>query len=208
MSEFERQMPPFRLVESQFGDDLQAVAARELGDANRWPELVWINALVHPYITDDPDRAGPGVLLSGAFVRVPAPAGLTISNATDRGQVYERDCVMTGRLLQADESGDFAVVAGADNLRQQLSHRIATPTGQARRHPDYGCKIYRLVGRVNGPTAGMLGAEYVKASLEADYRVQRVDFSTASVAGDAVSIQAKATAIEGGVVDIVQGGAS
>lgn len=207
MSEFEREMPPFRLVETQHGDDLQAVAARELGDANRWPELVWINSLVHPYITDDERVAGPGVLLSGAFIRVPAPAGLTVTNATDRGQVYERDCKMSLRQLQVDESGDFAVVAGADNLRQQLQHRVATPAGQARRHPDYGCKIYRLLGKVNGPTAGMLGAEYVKACLAADYRISRVDFSTAEVTGDTVRITAKATAIEGAVVDIVQGGA-
>jgi phage baseplate assembly protein W len=206
VSEFEREIPPFRIVGTQFGDDLQAVAAREMGDANRWPELVWLNELVHPYITDDPARVAPGVLLSGAFIRVPAPAGLTFTDDVDRGQIYERDCKMVGRSLVADSSGDFAILAGADNLRQQLSHRIATPMGQARRHPEYGCKIYRLIGTVNGPAAGMLGAAYVKASLAADYRVKTVDFSTAEVIGDSVQIKAKATAIEGGVVDIVQGG--
>jgi phage baseplate assembly protein W len=205
MSEFERDMPPFRLAETQFGDDLQAIAAREMGDANRWPELVWINNLVHPYITDDERVAGDRVLLSGAFIRVPAPAGLTISNATDRGQVYERDCHLVGMQLVDDGAGDFAVLSGADNLRQQLGHRVATPTGQARRHPEYGCKVHQLLGKVNGPTAAALGAQYVKAALGADYRVKSVEFARANVSGDVVSVEARALAIEGGVVDVVQG---
>ena len=66
----------------------------------------------------------------------------------------------------------------------------------------YGCLVWRLQGAVNGPTAGMLGAEYVKATLLADYRVSRVDSSTAEIGGDAIRITARAVAIEGGIVDI------
>lgn len=202
MSEFERPLPSYRLAETHHGDDLQAVANREMGDENRWPELVWINALTYPYITDDPLMAGPGVLLSGALIKVPAPAGVWTDDA-DRGQVYERDAAMVNRMLVADAGGDLAVVAGADNLRQQLKHRIDTPRGQARRHPEYGCMVWRLQGTVNGPTAGKLGAEYVKSALLADYRVSSVESATAEVSGDAVRITAKAKAIEGGVVDLV-----
>lgn len=138
MSEFLRVMPSFRLVEVRYDDDLQAIAARELGDANRWPELVWLNSLRHPYITTLEAAAGDGVLLVGSLIKVPAPAGL-LTDASSDGQVYERDCAMAGGLLSADADGDIAVVSGADNLRQQLTHRISTPTGQARRHPEYGC---------------------------------------------------------------------
>lgn len=202
MSEFERELPTYRLAETHHGDDLQSVAQREMGDANRWPELVWINQLSYPYITSDERLVGPGVLLEGAFIKVPAPAGVWTDDA-DRGQVYERDAAMVNRLLVADENGDLAVVAGADNLRQQLKHRIDTPRGQARRHPDYGCLVYRLQGTVNGPTAGKLGAEYVRSALLADYRVASVENATAEVAGDAIKITARARAIEGGVVDLV-----
>lgn len=202
MSEFERQLPSYRLAEIHHGDDLQAVAARELGDANRWPELVWINALTHPYITTDERRAGPGVLLAGALIKVPAPVGVYTDDA-ERGQVYERDCKMNGRMLVVDAGGDLAVVTGADNLSQQLQHRLDTPRGQARRHPEYGNIAPRLKGRVNGPTAGLLAAEYVKGALRADYRVSRVESASAEVVGDAIRVTARAVAIEGGVVDLV-----
>jgi phage baseplate assembly protein W len=205
MSEFERQSPSFRLAETRHGDTLQAVSYRELGDANRWPELVWLNNLSHPYITDDDRLAAPGVLLSGAMIRVPAPAGWAVNGESERGQVYERDCVLRGKLLDVDDGGDLAVVRGADNLRQQLGHRVATPRGQLIRHEEYGCLLYRLLGRVNGPTAAKLGAEYVKSCIESDYRVARVEDAVADVLGDSVKISARAIAIEGGVVDVTQG---
>lgn len=201
MSEFSRELPSYRLVQTHHGDDLQSVAAREMGDANRWPELVWINSLTHPYITDDERRADAGVLLSGSYIKVPAPVGVFTDDA-ERGQVYERDAALVGKMLTIDDGGDLSVVAGADNLRQQLKHRIDTPRGQARRHPEYGCLIWRLQGTVNGPAAGMLGAEYVKAALLADYRVASVDSASAEVSGDSIRITARARAIEGGVVDL------
>ena len=202
MSEFERQRPSYRLAEVHRDDDLQAIATREMGDANRWPELVWLNELTYPYITTDERQAGPGVLLAGSFIKVPAPVGAWTDDA-DRGQVYERDCRMADRMLTDDGSGDFAIVAGADNLRQQLQHRLDTPRGQARRHPEYGSMQHRLKGKVNGPASGLLAAEYVKSALLADYRVARVEYSTAEVQGDSTKVTARAVAIEGGVVDLV-----
>lgn len=202
MSEFERRLPSYRLAEIHHADDLQAIAAREMGDANRWTELVWINALTHPYITTDERRASAGVLLVGSFIKVPAPSGVWTADA-ERGQVYERDCALVRRQLGVDDNGDLAIVAGADNLRQQLQHRLDTPRGQARRHPQYGNMTQRLKGRVNGPTAGQLAAEYVKSTLLGDYRVDRVEFSNAEVQGDTIRVTARAIAIEGGVVDMV-----
>jgi phage baseplate assembly protein W len=202
MSSFERQLPSYRLVAINHGDDLASIASREMGDANRWQELVWINELAHPYITTDERRAGAGVLLAGGYIKVPAPAGVWTDDA-ERGQVYERDCAMVRRQLGVDESGDIAVFSGADNLRQQLQHRIDTPRGQAKRHPGYGCAVSRLVGSVTGPTAGILAAEYVKSAIASDYRISRVDSSVAQVQGDAIRVTARAVAIEGSVIDLV-----
>ncbi len=201
MSEFERKLPPVRLAATHYGDTLQIFADREMGDANRWPELVWINSLTHPYITDDPERVSPGVVLVGTFLKVPAPVGVYSSSADYR--IYERDCALTGKLLTADAGGDLLVASGIDNLKQQLSHVVVTPRGQAIRHPEYGCMIWRLLGTVNGPTAGKLGAEYIKASLKSDYRVSGVASSVAEVSGDQIRATARAVAIDGSHVDVV-----
>jgi phage baseplate assembly protein W len=201
MAEFEREMPSYRLAETHAGDTLQRVAAREMGDANRWPELVWINNLTSPYLTDTPAEASDTVLLTGSMIRIPAPTGVN-TDATERAQVYERDCKMVKRRLTDDGNGDFAVVSGTDNLTQQLKHRIVTPRGQLVRHADYGCLVWLLQGKVAGPTASLLGAQYVKAALQADYRVSSVISSTAEVDGDVTRITATAEAIAGGKVDI------
>lgn len=201
MSEFERPLPTYRLVQTHHGDTLQSVAHREMGDANRWPELVWINSLRPPYISDDERRVVDGVILSGGFVKIPAPRGVWTDDA-GRGQVYERDAALDKKLLAA-ENGDLVVASGADNLRQQLTHRVVTPRGQLVRHPEYGCRAWRLMGGINGPTAGMLAAQYVKATLAADYRVASVEDTTAEVIGDTIRVSAKARAIEGGVIDVV-----
>lgn len=201
MNEFERLEPSYRLAETYFGDDLQAVSARELGDANRWAELVWLNNLRHPYLTDDALLANESVRLNGTLIKIPAPVGVYTDDAS-RGQVYEKDCILTNKLLSVNAGGDLAVASGVKNLTQQLKHRIDTPKGQARRHPDYGCLVWRLKGSVTGPTAETLGSEYVKSTLIADYRVSSVVSSSAITNGDAIMITAKVESIEGAGIDI------
>lgn len=201
MSQFERDLPAYRLAQTNRGDTLQTVAGRELGDANRWPELIWLNKLVHPYLTDDEAQAGEHVLLTGQLIMVPSASG-TYTDSAETGQVYERDCQLVGKMLLDDGNGDFAVVAGVDNFTQQIKHRIDTPRGQAARHPEYGCLVWSLQGSVNGPIAGQLGAEYVKSALMADYRVASVPNCTATVTGDQVRITATAEGIDGAAVDL------
>jgi predicted Zn-dependent protease len=44
-----RPLNGFRLVEIKYGDTLQELAARELGDANKWRDIIAINDLLPPY---------------------------------------------------------------------------------------------------------------------------------------------------------------
>lgn len=201
MSVFTRPLPSVRLAETHHGDTPQDIAFRELGDANRWPELVWINKLVPPYITDNPDEAGERVLLTGSLIKIPAPLGTPVAS-NKRAEVFGRDCGLWGKRLLATEAGDFAVVAGTKNLTQQIRHAINTPRGQQTRHPRYGCMVWVLHGKITGPTADALGAEYVRSTLDADYRIREVISSEAETVGDALRVVAVAETIDGGVVDI------
>lgn len=206
MSVFDQELPAFRLIETYKGDTLQTIAARVLGDANQWVDLVWLNKLVHPYITDDASIAGANVLLSGTLIKVPAATGYQFGQE-EPGQAYERDCKMQDKRLQVDAGGDILVVAGVDNLRQQLKNRVDTPRGQLVRHPTYGCLIYRLRGRRNNPSINKMAAEYLRSTLQDDYRVESVENVLAEISGDKISVRARAVAIEGGAIDLT-GGAS
>lgn len=206
MSVFERSVTGFRHVQTHYGDDLQALALRELGDPNRWHEIAWLNNLIPPYLTDDPARSNDRVLLTGSTILIPAPPR-PYSGSLDVNEVFLRDCVLVDGFLREDGDGDIGIVAGRENLKQQLRHRVTTPLADLRRHPDYGCGVSRILGVVNGPTAGQLGADYVKTALRSDFRVASVTRTEADIAGDVVRISAEVETIAGGdPVDISSSG--
>lgn len=205
MSIFDRELVGFRYVEIDHGDTLQKIAFRELGDAARWAELAWINDLVPPYITDDPELASDRVLLSGASLVVPGAARPTVSANIDPYKVFEADCELRKGLLEPDENGDFATVSGRANLKQQLIHRIITDKSALMYHPEYGCEVRRLLGVVNGPTAAILGRQYVKTALESDFRVAEVTLAEAAVEGDRMLVDAEIRPISGRPIDFKVG---
>lgn len=196
MSIFERQEPRYRLAETQYGDTLRAVAFRELGDAKRWPELVYLNKLQPPFLTNVASEAGPSVILAGQKIKVPAIDGIG-GAGVDAERVYGRDAVLTSKRLDVTVSGDIAVCSGVSNLHQQLVHRVVTPKGQLFHHPKYGSFVHRLMGSKNGPIASLLASDYVRAALESDYRVRSVKTSNADVSGDTLRVTAVAVAIDG-----------
>jgi nucleoid-associated protein YgaU len=51
--------PPPRLYTVRSGDTLSGIAQRQLGDADRWPEIFELNGEV----ISDPDRISPGQVL-------------------------------------------------------------------------------------------------------------------------------------------------
>ena len=196
----ERTLAGYRFAETNFGDTLQAVALRELGDAARWVELVAINGLVPPYISDI--AAADGVLLSGSQIRIPAAQTLA-STTTDPDLVFEVDVALgSDGGIAVDAAGDFDVSAGLDNFKAALEHRLVTDTGELMFHPTYGSGLRRIIGTTNGPTAAALAAAYAQAALAADSRVARVVESTAQVVGDAVKVTAKVQPIAGRAVTI------
>lgn len=197
---FDRPRYGFRFEEIRRGDSLQLIAARTMGDAARWYELIAFNNLVPPYITDDPAQVVPGVLLSGKFLLVPAPAP-TATTAADPDEVFLRDIRLAdGQLVPS--GGDLAVVRGRENFRQAITNRVETERGELIYHMQYGNRTRQLIGAVNGPTAALLAAEYTKAAVQADPRVSNVPNATATVTGDVVSVSITAEAVNGRSIQV------
>jgi phage baseplate assembly protein W len=195
MTDWVRIYPGFRLVETRRGDSLRAVAARELGDAGRWWELVAVNALVPPYLTDDPGQAVAGVLLTGSRLSVPSSADFVPANI-DPETVFGSDLRLNrGELTAA--SGDLDLVAGSPNLTQAIRHVLATDIGELVAHPQYGCGARLLIGRKGSPATMMLADGLVQRAVNADARIDSVTSSTTVIAGDVLRVELTARAING-----------
>lgn len=195
-----RPISGYRFVETRRGDTLAAIAARELGDASRWPEIVGYNSLRPPFITDDEALADSGVIVTGQFLRVPAAVAL-VSVESQPSEVFGRDIgLSSGRIGVAD--GDFAVAGGLDNLRQALRHRVITDRGELTFHLEYGSLLRTLLGTVSVPTVALLAARYARAAVLADARISTVSKAVATVEGDAVRVDVEAIPVTGKPIDI------
>jgi len=193
-------VPAYRIAETLHGDTIQAVAARELGDASRWQELAAINNLRPPFITSDPDLVVSGVLLAGAAIKLPTPTPFVTGNR-DPEDVFLRDAELVSKMLSATD-GDFALVSGVANFRQAINHAIVTPRGDLLFHPRYGSMIPTIIGKVASPTAAIMAANYAKSVVEADERVYRVTSATAEAAGDVINVNATAETVYGRPIDL------
>lgn len=194
---FSRPLPGARFVEVRTADSLLTIAMRELGDAGRWTELAALNGLRHPYIAAVP---GEGVVVPGALIKVPAPSGYVTADA-DAAQVFRADVALEGGRIHA-AGGDFAVVSGNANLRQALGIRIMVDQQELLFHPEYGCRVRRLLGKGGGPASALLAQQYIKSALRADDRVAGVPEVKAEIQGDRISVSATAEAVGGVVVNV------
>ncbi len=198
MSEFSRPLRGYRIAETMHGDTLQIVALRELGDAARWAELANVNNLLPPYLTDDPDQASARVLLTGSVLVVPALTPVSeLTEDADPDSLYGLDLLLTDGYLTATDDGDLTTAPGLQTLRQAIVHRVVTERRELMFHPEYGCLVRTLIGAVNGPTASILAAQYVAATLRADPRITEVTRVTAEIIGDTINVVAEVVPVTG-----------
>jgi len=197
-----RPLRGFRFVQTQVGDTLQKVAARELGDVSQWPSLIYINNLVYPYLTDDETQATEQVILNGGTIMVPS-AALLMPLAATADTALGTDIALQNGRLSGDGMGDFAVVSGSDNYEQAVSTKLVTRQGRMLWYPSYGSRLRKLIGSVNGPTAGLLARSYASATILSDQRTVSVGKISVTVQGAAINVSASAVTVNGSVdVDV------
>jgi phage baseplate assembly protein W len=196
MSIFDKELVGYRFVLSRYGDTLQRVALRELGDASKWTTLVALNNLQPPYLTDDPTEASDYVILNGT-THIVLPATSAASAQPDPSTVFGTDMLLTADGFLSVTGGDFDTVSGVANLKQALKDALATDQGELLYHPTYGSLIRRILGKVVGPTSQQLAAEYAKSTVSADARIKQVQSANASSTGDAITVTVGAQPVIG-----------
>lgn len=194
MSQFDTKLAGYRRVELRWGETLQRLAERELGDAARWVDIANLNGLHPPYATGDAVEASLKVVLYGALLLVPA-ASIMASASIDPDLVFERDVALSNGALAAD-GGDFALCGGVANLTQALRHCVTTEKSELLFHPNYGCDVGRIKGETNSPVADLLAAAYVSSALKGDSRVKRLHTITATSVGDQLRVDAEIIPID------------
>jgi phage baseplate assembly protein W len=191
----------YRLAETRRGDTLQDVAARELGDASRWPEIVALNGLAPPYIVDTlaqlQDTPAGQVLIAGQTIKLPAPPR-RVSAVPDE-DIYGTDLLLDrdGKLVVDETTGDFATVSGPANLAQAIRNRFATPEGSLTWHPKYGNGLFRLLGKGINNSRRMLAQVYAERAMRSDPRVASAENIVVEVAGDRIAASGHITGIDG-----------
>lgn len=184
-----------RIAETRIGDTLQAIAARELGDAARWPDLANLNNLLPPYITADLSQAGPRVLFAGQTIQIPSPSPAPSGVADPT--VFGTDIALVNGQITDDGAGDLLTVSGPANLDQAVRNRLETRPGELVFHQAYGNRIYALLGGGVTPAALQLGASFAAAAIGADPRVASVERPMATAIGDVIEIKAVAVTVDG-----------
>lgn len=170
------------------GDSLQKLA--RLYSIENWRQIAIINNLEEPYIDSvfksQEHINNPNVAKIGDIILLPKPNGENIRVSKRRNKeieslAYGIDIDINGEFPvgtvtqgEVQEVRDIKLVAGIDNLAQQLNTRLTTKLGSLLTHPDYGSSLYRYNGRLNKPENDNKVIFEVESCIRTDFRVKDV----------------------------------
>lgn len=185
----------YRITRVLGGDNLQTIAARELGDPARYVDLVVLNNLVPPYVAA---MDAPGVLAPGDQIFIPLSQAAA-DTGNRRGAEYPITAGLTeaekalgvdlqlgsGNDLQLTNLGDLALLAGMLNFVQAMVMATNVEKGALQRNPGYGVDK-QLGEKLTTARIATLRGEMMQAVLS-DPRTESVPFIDTSVpTGDEV----------------------
>lgn len=143
------------------GDSPQRIAQNELNDVTRWTEIVMLNDLDYPFITNIED-SNPKVKTIGDVILIPVVNTLvTDTDDTHSINTFDTDILIhLGEFTLDPATEDLTIVNGVQGLYQELIRRLFTPLGSLLYHPEYGSNFSDIVGSKSDPH------KITRASLE------------------------------------------
>lgn len=187
-----------RQVKLKAGQSLERLAQKELGDSTRWGEIVEINGLKAPYVSDDPKESRDGVLKAGSNILIPASVTNGFSQTPEGKQnkltkgmsPLEKNLGVDFKIdknfdLVLSSSGDFELVAGGDNMTQGTILKLSYEPGDVMLYPTLGAGI--AVGRKFPPLEDI--SDRIATSLLQDARIHKVTDISLTRDGSALYIQ-------------------
>ena len=171
------------------GDSLQAIAARTLGSASRWPELVAVNGLVFPFVDFSGANGRPGTAYAGLRVlgatdtlKLPLPAVPGVVGVSD-------DPIGTDTPDAPGHIGDLQ--GGTDNMVASLMRRLSTPRGRIPWHPTYGSGLKARIGSASTTDLVLEAMADARDTLTSDPRVLAVNRIDVAFGNGLVDINAE-----------------
>lgn len=193
-----------RAVQTRANDTLPKIAARELGDPERWTEIALLNGLTRPPYLADAASVLTGQAAWGETLLIPSTdESLSPANvgalASDK-LTYERDQerrfygvdlklreTAKGKLdiLLDGSSADPALVGGRENVLQAITLKTRIFQGQLLENPTWGLR--RLVGERVSQEQMALARWGLEEAAQSDPRVAsaRVDLRAEGNVADA-----------------------
>lgn len=167
----------------QAGITLERLAQQELGDSTRWGEIVEVNGLKAPYISDDPQESRDGVIRAGQNILIPIPLLNGFSqvpvgkeNKLNKGMSeLEKSLGVDFKVdsnydLVLTSSGDLELIAGAQNMAQATLLKLRYEPGEVILYPELGSGL--IVGRKFPPIEDI--KDRITNSLLQDNRIHKV----------------------------------
>lgn len=185
------------VVQIKEGETVQDIAARMLGDASLFTEIIKINNLKYPYIAKN--RAD-GVLSYDDKIMIPTESTVDTSiknvvrnieyqitkNMTEAEKNFGTDIKLgTNQDIAITNTGDFDLVAGAPCVVQSLGVRLGVERGGYKLHTRFGLSM--SIGEKSVFDVALLKSE-VESQLRQDERIDKKIETSITIKGNQIII--------------------